>query len=106
MALIKTQNQVTKLYGEWHMENAPVRVVNTCEKTGFKVEVCTDSPKNPVLKHATVLRWNKQSKNDAPVNVIFLAEQIYAIVEKLNEKNLPYNFNIFNQMIIIIPRKH
>ena len=90
------------------MENAPVRIVNTSEKSGFKVEVCTDAPKNPVLKHATVLRWNKQTttQKDAPVDVIFLAEQIYAIVEPLNAKNLPFNFNIFNQMIIIIPRKH
>jgi len=74
------------------MENAPVKKINTSEKTGFKVEVCTESPENPVLKHATVLRWGKQSNNDAPIDVIFLADQIYAIVEKLNEKNLPYNF--------------
>ena len=41
------------------MENAPVKKTNTSEKTGFKVEVCTESPENPVLKNATVLRWGK-----------------------------------------------
>ena len=55
------------------MENAPVKFTNTSEKTGFKVEICKDSPANPVLKNATVLRWGSQLNKDAPVDVIFLA---------------------------------
>ena len=59
------------------MENAPVNYTNTCEKTGcntgFKVEICKESPENPVLKHATVLRWGSHLNGDAPVDVIFLA---------------------------------
>lgn len=74
------------------MENAPVNKTNTSEKTGFQVEVCTDSPPNAVLKYATVIRWGNQPKKDSPVDVIFLADQIYDIVAKFNEKNLPYNF--------------
>ena len=58
------------------MEAAPVTKVNTSEKTGFKVEICKESPENPVLKYATVIRWKaeNQPKKDMPVDVIFLAD--------------------------------
>lgn len=44
MVLVKAKHQITKIYGEWHMEMAPVKKVNTNPKTGFKIELCTESP--------------------------------------------------------------
>ncbi len=74
------------------MEAAPTGKTVTSEKTGYQVEICKESPENAILKNTTVLRWGKQTKKDMITDIVFLADQIYVVIDKLNQKNMPYNF--------------
>jgi hypothetical protein len=37
---------------------------------------------------------------------MFIAEQIYSVLKELNDRNMPYNMQIMNSAVLIIPRKH